>query len=255
MYPPPFAATVLRALIAYLDGKPEVSLLVIGDFNCCLDPAVDRHPAVGASALSRGTPLARLLQEVGWVDVWRQRNPGGKLYSCFSKSHGSLSRIDLGVGNAHMLQYVSKMEYRPRSVSDHSPLIVHLVVSQPTELPKAPWKFNAFWLKLFDSPEIIEESVRGFFTAQDPQGSCVQQWEAFKLFLKRVLVTEINKVKKASSAFLLELEGRVEALEGQFVLDPSDSAREDWQAPQSAYQHLLSSSDEKEEVCCKAGIF
>ena len=65
------------------------------------------------------------------------------------------------------------------------------------------------------------------------------------------MVTEINKVKKASSAFLLELEGRVEALEGQFVLDPSDSAREEWQAAQSAYERVLSSGAEKKRFFSK----
>lgn len=67
---PPFTTAVFRFLIAYLDGRPNVPLLVVGDFNCCLNTALDRHPGPSSSVLSRGS-LARLLQEVGWVDILR----------------------------------------------------------------------------------------------------------------------------------------------------------------------------------------
>lgn len=52
--PPAFTAVVLQLLIFYMDGMSDVPLLVIGDFNCCLDPMLDRHVAPGTSALSRG---------------------------------------------------------------------------------------------------------------------------------------------------------------------------------------------------------
>lgn len=59
--PPPFVATVLRLLISYLDGRPVVPLLIKGDFDCCLNPALDRHPVPQSSALSRGNSLVRLM--------------------------------------------------------------------------------------------------------------------------------------------------------------------------------------------------
>lgn len=76
--PLPFTAAVTRLLIAFLDSRPAVPLLVILDFNCCLNPAEDRHLAPRPSTLSRGIPLVRLLQEMGWVNIWQNRNPGVK---------------------------------------------------------------------------------------------------------------------------------------------------------------------------------
>lgn len=119
--PPPFTSAGLRLLLTFLDGRLDVPLLVIGDFNCCLDQVVDRHPSPRPSALSRSTPLVRLLQEVGWVDIWRHHNPGARQFTCFSKSYDCLSRIDLGVGNSSMLPFVDDIVHRPRNVSDHSP--------------------------------------------------------------------------------------------------------------------------------------
>lgn len=157
--PPPFTSTVLRLLLTFLDGRLDVLLLVLGDFNCCLDQVTDRHPSPRPSTLSRSTPLT--------------------LFTCFSKTHGCLSRIDLEVGNLSMLPFVADVIHRPRSVLDHSPLVIQVLVAPPFTLPKAPWKCNAYWLKLFRSHEGIVRSMREFFDTQDQDSSRVEQWDAF----------------------------------------------------------------------------
>lgn len=42
--PPPFSREVLQLLLSYLDDKPDIPTLIMGDFNCYLDPHLDRHP-------------------------------------------------------------------------------------------------------------------------------------------------------------------------------------------------------------------
>lgn len=68
--PPPFSRDVLQLLLSYLASKPDIPVLIMGDFNCYLDPRLDRHPPRGG----RGTALSRLLSEVGWADFWHTRN-------------------------------------------------------------------------------------------------------------------------------------------------------------------------------------
>lgn len=65
---------------------------------------------------------------------------------------------------------------------------------------------------------------------------------------------DLNKVKRASSALKIEVESGVRALE-QDILDPSDSAREVWQAAQSTYEHVLSSSAKKKSFFAKQAFF
>lgn len=72
---------VLRLLLTYLEGKPDLPLLLVGDFNCWLYPHVDKHPPSQIPIPLRGTPLLRLLTEVGWIDLWRHRNPSVKQFS------------------------------------------------------------------------------------------------------------------------------------------------------------------------------
>lgn len=115
--PPPFSREILQLLLSYLVDKPEVPILIIGDFNGYLDPRLDRQPPVQPPSGKRGTVLNRLLAEVGWTGVWRLKYPTTKQFSCFSKTHVSISRIDLCVGSSHVLNHVSKVEYFPRGVS------------------------------------------------------------------------------------------------------------------------------------------
>lgn len=182
--------------------------------------------------------------------IWRHRNPTAKQFSCFSKAHGSLSRIDLAVGNPAMLSSVLDISYKPRCVSDHSYMVINLIVSQQTTLPRAPWKFNAFWLQLFTSHVDIEGNIKKF-SSQLGYLSVLTEWETFKTHLKKILSNEVTKIKRHSEALRETLESHANSLKAKYVQDPTDSAREAWQSAQSAYEHLLASSWTKRGFCLK----
>lgn len=93
--PPPYDNQTLRALLEFQIKHHEVPLFVLGDFNCYTDPVLDKHPPVINSRGTKRTALKKLIDEVGWKDPWRSKYPGLKQFSCFSKSHSSLSRMDL----------------------------------------------------------------------------------------------------------------------------------------------------------------
>jgi len=77
-----------------------------GDFNCTMDPAIDRngeepHPASAA-------PLLKALSKFSLVDVWRIRNLSVRQYtwSRCSKGHLSLARLDRFYINSTFLNVV-----------------------------------------------------------------------------------------------------------------------------------------------------
>lgn len=131
-------------MLSYLEGGPDLPLLIVGDFNCWLNPYVDKNPIPQAPNPLQGTPLLRLLNEMGWVDIWRHNNPLDKQFSCFSKTYGTLSRIDLAVGNLAMLPYVSGVMYKLCSVSNHLHVVAVLIVSPPSKLSRHPGNLTPF---------------------------------------------------------------------------------------------------------------
>lgn len=92
--PPPYSHQVLRAMLEFQLGHRN-AMYVVGYFNCYMDPHLDKHPSVASGRSVCRTALRKLVKEVGWLEVWRSRNPGKCQFSCFSKSQMSLSHIDL----------------------------------------------------------------------------------------------------------------------------------------------------------------
>lgn len=45
---PPFNSEVLRTLLAYWLSSPDIHVIMVGDFNCFMDPALDKYPLLVA---------------------------------------------------------------------------------------------------------------------------------------------------------------------------------------------------------------
>lgn len=66
--PPPYNHQVLRTVLKYQLCHQAVPIYIMGDFNCFLDPAIDKHPPVNAMQGPYRTPLDKFTEEVGWTD-------------------------------------------------------------------------------------------------------------------------------------------------------------------------------------------
>lgn len=81
------------------------------------------------------------------------KNPQERQYSCFLSSYSTLSRIDMALGSREVLQLVRNIEYGPRGVSDHSPLVLALDIGGKTYLRE--WKISPWWLELIGNSEEV----------------------------------------------------------------------------------------------------
>lgn len=229
--------------------------MILGDFNSYLDPRLDRHPPVQPPLGGRGTILSCLLMEVGWTDVWQLKYPTTKQFSCFSKTHGSVSRIELCVGSSHILNLVNKVGYFPREISDHFPMVVHLITCLAVSLLRAPSKLNAFWLKLFSSHERVVKKIEGFFHNNQSYLNVSMKWDTIKACLRGTFMAEIEAVKHNSSALLERVEDQVRQLDLSYVTDPSDSVREAWIPGQDSLDRLSSSAAERKHYFSKQAFY
>lgn len=125
--PPPFNSEALRTLLAFQLDNPDLPLIVVDDLNCYMDPVLDKHPPPVTGRKIAQTTLWKFTEEVGWIDPWRGRNPQQKQFFCFSKTHLSLSRIDLCLYTPQMSRLLCNIKYLVRGISDHSPLLVWML--------------------------------------------------------------------------------------------------------------------------------
>lgn len=135
-----------------------------------LDPKAQSIPTAG-----KPTPFSRLVGELGLVDVWRLKYPNTKMYSCHSAAYEGLSRIDLGLGNQHMLPFLADSQYEVRQVSDHSPFWVDLAFH--IVLRHFSWKLNPFWLSLFPEPDPIPELITSFLRSTVDSANIGVVWD------------------------------------------------------------------------------
>lgn len=124
--PPPYSAEIMKMIITFTSKFPVVPILIIGDFNTYLNGLLDKFHNGSGTYTAAPTSLARLIGEIDLCDIWRTKYPDRCQYSCYSVSHSSLSRIDLAIGSLSLVSLTKEIVYLPRSLSDHSPLMITL---------------------------------------------------------------------------------------------------------------------------------
>ena len=97
-------------------------LVLGGDFNCCLDPSLDRS-STKLSAMSKSAKTIQVFMEQYAIsDVWRFFNPGTRRFSFFSPVHN----IDLFLVDNKLLSSVKFCSYNPIVISDHATVVLDI---------------------------------------------------------------------------------------------------------------------------------
>lgn len=233
--PPPFSGEVLRQLVAYLKQREEPRVLAIGDFNCVLDEITDRwrqSPVV----IRGGSPLAGFLDEFGWVDFWRSRNPEGRIYSCYNKSKQTLSRIDLALGSRDMIPCITKVCYEQRTISDHSPLQISL---KSGETYQRRIKINLYILTEDRRKEEIGTRIREFFEINRGTASAGMVWDAFKATIRGNFVELMVRDKRELVKAQEELRAEAQIAAVRFGESGLTEHKEDWERKEEQYKDLV----------------
>lgn len=226
--PPPANLSVLHQAARFAAQFPSATLLCFGDFNLVFDPTFDRFSASpGPSTTSPPTALAQFLGEMGWHDLWRLNSPSTLVYSCHSTGSNALSRIDYLCGNARACTEVVDIQYLPRAVSDHSPILAEFAATVSRE-SRTSLRINPFWLNLFLPNDRIPDQLAAFLEVNLPPNNPALTWETFKAYLRGCLKSSISYVKKESARVEEALSHECLNLEAAYIANPSDEARNEW---------------------------
>ncbi len=77
-YPPAHPSDFVTKVFLDMIARPADLTIVGGDFNCVMNPLVDRHPHSSASLTAQARCLQNICQDLGFVDVWRTLHPADK---------------------------------------------------------------------------------------------------------------------------------------------------------------------------------
>lgn len=110
----------------------QTNIIIGGDFNCVLDPYLDRSSVTKQVRNNSSAFLNTFTDNSNVSDVWRIANPAGRDYSFFSTRHNSYSRIDYFLLDAKLTPYVIDTKYHNIVISDHSPVTLTLNIQNAT---------------------------------------------------------------------------------------------------------------------------
>uniref|UniRef100_A0A671UG02 exodeoxyribonuclease III n=1 Tax=Sparus aurata TaxID=8175 RepID=A0A671UG02_SPAAU len=109
--------------------------LLGGDFNCALNPTIDRSTGRDTGKTQTRESLKQFIEDLNLVDVWRERNLDKKHYSCYSSTFKSHSRIDYFIVSRELLPKISECWYNGIVISDHAAVSLKIQTNKIVHSP------------------------------------------------------------------------------------------------------------------------
>ena len=125
----------------------NLETIVVGDFNCVPDIAIDKWGGDDSFGDRAVTQLQSFTKSLALEDFYRGSNPRGKIFTWFNSPHSMGCRLDRFYTPRAWRSRLSQHTCLPFAYSDH-----HLIKLQVTFGPTNPrgrgvWKFNTQLLK------------------------------------------------------------------------------------------------------------
>lgn len=154
VYAPPGSDWSFYKLILELAAtKSQGIMICTGDFNIRLNPKLDSSNGI-SNTKNINKRIRNMIDELGIVDVWRDRNPTSRDYTHYSPSYNVYSQIDYFFMFKNDVHRIESCEIGPSSISDHSPIYILVLLTKKSR--STLWRLNTNLL----NSTIIKESIK-----------------------------------------------------------------------------------------------
>lgn len=222
----------LFLLVATLPGKT----IMAGDFNCTLDPKLDRSSGLDTSHLQTRKKIHQYMKDLNLCDPWRIQNPSKKEYSCHS-SLNTFSRIDYFLISSSLLPNINNCVYDSIVLSDHAPSSLFYDDLQLNRC-SSNWRLHPKWLHNSDFIKFVGEHIDIYFSLNTNQTTAAIRWEAFKAYIRGQMISftssKFNKFKHRMN----DLDSKIRKLEETAHLDNSNQTKQELLALKAEYEEL-----------------
>lgn len=189
--------------------------IMAGDFNCTLNPSLDKSSGVDQSHTKSRGVIKQFMKEMNLVDLWREKNPNNKIFSCYSSTHQSYSRIDYFLVSSLLKYKLEDVSYDSILLSDHSPVsLIYQDSKLVNDIPK--WKFKTKWLNDTGFVTFLKEQIEYYFETNTTETSKSIRWEAFKAFIRGQIINITSSKAKETYKKAKTLETKITHLENQY---------------------------------------
>ncbi len=213
--------SVFSNMLSLLPDLNSHSLILGGDFNCCLDPVLDRSSSKPRAPSKSSIYLKSFFSEYGLSDAWRFLNPKKREYSFFSNVHHSYSRIDYFILDNALISRVQSCAYQCIIISDRDPLILDLTFVNLSS-HRRNLHFNTSLLADENFISFIADQISFFLSVnKSPDVSDSVVWEALKAYIRGQIISYATTKRKKSKEKQISLANEISRLDEQYAKSPT----------------------------------
>lgn len=144
----------------------DTNLIIGGDFNCTLDPLLDKQYSKSLQKSNSSAYLNMMINNLNLVDIWRLTHPTDKEYSFFSPVHKSYSRIDFFLLDSKLLSAAKSVTYHPIIISDHSIMSMELKIGE-LRARSRQWRLDPTLLSDTQFTNFVQNQITNFIAEND----------------------------------------------------------------------------------------
>lgn len=212
VYAPPGSDwSFYKFIFELLTTKSQGLMICAGDFNVRLNPKLDSSN--GKSNSKRTSErIKNMINELGIVDVWRDRNPNSREYTHYSSSYDIYSRIDYFFMFKNDVSRIKNCEFGPGTISDHNPIFMSLALTRKSR--STLWRFNSNLLNSTIIKEKIKKEINRYLEENDngEVGPPIL-WDALKSVIRGKIIAISSNEKKIRQQKMKELEEELKELQ------------------------------------------
>ena len=190
----------------------EGPYIIGGDFNCTLNPILDRSSQKDASHGKTRKLLNNYIHDLRLIDIWRTLNPSKRQYSYFSSIQKTQSHLDYFLISMELQPNIMDCWYNSIVLSDHAPTSIKLQLgTQETHVKR--WRLQTYLLKDTTFVEFVEKRIDEYFEFNKEETSASIRWEAFKAYIRGEIIGYTSTQNKKTNQEIITLDTQIKTLE------------------------------------------
>lgn len=203
-------AQFMNDLERTLDALTSDNLILGGDFNCILDPIMDRNSTciLPASSKNYRSRLRTFMEERQLCDIMRVRNPTKRFYTFRRNNYAS--RLDLLLVSDQLSESMSQVKSFEGPHSDHT-LISAMLCRSEYRMGPGYWRFDSSLL----TQEAFTQAMNSFLTEWQPPEDLPNpnsRWEWLKFEIGNFIREYVREKRARDARFLSGLQTELEDL-------------------------------------------
>ena len=229
--------TYFKDLQERLDGiisSPEQKVVIGGDFNVTFDSNLD---CLGGSPAQKES--VKVLEEICFdmdlVDIWRIRNPDGRLFTWKQTRPLIQRRLDFWLISDICQDEVEQVKIIPSIKSDHSAITLLFNGIEEQRHGPSHWKFNSNLTKDEEYIKLITDSVPAWIEEFKDVNDKRVLWDLIKYRIRQVSLKYSKEKARLRKAKILEIETSLTFYQKKCAADPSTENFEQLEILKSKY--------------------